>query len=72
MTSEQANLQDKQAKLFEADYRAKMLDLVANKQAIDRENLIIDRENLILMRCLVGLATMFLGIMLSGWTGFYN
>ena len=65
MTSEQANLQDKQAKLFEADYRVKMLDLVANKQAIDR-------ENLILMRCLVGLATMFLGIMLSGWTGFYN
>lgn len=65
MTSEQANSQDKQAKLFEADYRLKMLDLVENKQAIDR-------ENLILMRCLVGLATMFLGIMLSGWTGFYN
>ena len=65
MTSEQANSQDKQAKLFEADYRLKMLDLVENKQAIDR-------ENLMLMRCLVGLATMFLGIMLSGWTGFYN
>ena len=65
MTSEQANSQDKQAKLFEADYRLKMLDLVENKQAIHR-------ENLILMRCLFGLATIFLGIMLSGWTGFYN
>lgn len=65
MTSEQANLQDKQSKLFESDYRVKMLDLVANKQAIDR-------ENLMLMRCVVLIFAMFLGVILSGWTGFYN
>lgn len=65
MTSEQANLQDKQAEALQAMYRKVSIDLVANKQKIDR-------EDLMLMRCLVGLATMFLGIMLSGWTGFYN
>ena len=65
MTSEQANLQDKKAEALQAMYRELMIDFVANKQKIDR-------ENLILMRCLVVIFTMFLLVVLCGWTGFYN
>ena len=65
MTSEQANLQDKQAEALQAAYRELMIDFVANKKKIDR-------ENLILMRCLVVIFTMFLLVVLCGWTGFYN
>lgn len=65
MTSDQANLQDKQAEALQAMYRKLSTDFVANKQKIDK-------EDLMLMRCLVVLATMFLCIVLSGWTGFYN
>ena len=65
MTSEQANLQDKQAEALQAMYRKVSIDFVANKQKIDS-------DDLMLMRCLVGLATMFLFVVLSGWTGFYN
>ena len=65
MTSEQANLQDKKAEELQAMYRELMIDFVANKKKIDRENLII-------MRCLVVIFTMFLLVVLCGWTGFYN
>ena len=65
MTSEQANLQDKQAEALQAMYRKLTIDFVANKQKIDR-------ENLMLMRCLVLIFTLFLLVVLSGWTGFYN
>lgn len=65
MKVEQNEWDYKKAELFEADYRVKMLDLVANRQAIDR-------ENLMLMRCIVVLFAMFLGVVLSGLTGFYN
>ena len=65
MTSEQANLQDKKAEELQAMYRELMIDFVANKKKIDR-------ENLILMRCLVVIFTMFLLVVLCGWTGFYN
>lgn len=65
MTSEQANLQDRQAEALQAMYRKVSIDFVANKQKIDR-------DDLMLMRYMVGLATMFLFVVLSGWTGFYN
>ena len=65
MTSEQANLQDKKAEALQAAYRELIIDFVANKKKIDR-------ENLILMRCLVVIFTMFLLVVLCGWTGFYN
>jgi|GEM_PF-4389143 len=65
MTSEQANLQDKKAEELQSMYRELMIDFVANKKKIDR-------ENLILMRCLVVIFTMFLLVVLCGWTGFYN
>ena len=65
MTSEQANFQDKQAEALQAMYRKVSIDFVANKQKIDR-------DDLMLMRYMVGLATMFLFVVLSGWTGFYN
>jgi len=65
MTSEQANLQDKQTESLQAIYRKVSIDFVSNKQKIDRDDLMI-------MRYLVGIATIFLFVVLSGWTGFYN
>jgi hypothetical protein len=70
MTSEQANLQDKQAEALQAMYRKVSIrkvsiDFVANKQKIDK-------EDLMLMRWFVVIFTLFLLAVLSGWTGFYN
>jgi hypothetical protein len=70
MTSEQANLQDKQAEALQAMYRKVSIrkvsiDFVANKQKIDK-------GDLMLMRWFVVVFTLFLLAVLSGWTGFYN
>jgi hypothetical protein len=65
MTSEQANLQDKQAEALQAMYRKVSIDFVANKQKIYK-------EDLMLMRWFVVIFTLFLLAVLSGWTGFYN
>ena len=65
MTSEQANLQDKQAEALQAMYRKLSTDFVANKQKIDK-------EDLMLMRGFFVVFTLFLLAFLSGWTGFYN
>jgi hypothetical protein len=65
MTSEQANLQDKQAESLQAMYRKLSIDFVANKQKIDRDDLMF-------VRYLLVLATIFLLVVLSGFTGFYN
>lgn len=65
MTSEQANIQDKKTEELQSIYRKISIDFVANKNKIDK-------EDLILMSCVACLSVIFLLVVLSGWTGFYN
>jgi hypothetical protein len=58
-------LQGKQAEALQAMHRKVSIDFVANKQKIDK-------EDLMLMRWFVVIFTLFLLAVLSGWTGFCN
>lgn len=65
MTSEKAKLQNDRVEFLQAEYRKMRVDFVLNNKNLER-------EELFLMRCFVVFFVLFLSMVLSGWTGFYN